>query len=238
MSMCQLKVIRSKRRQLIPPGKYPRYSSSPCLGRQYRRQILCLSFRLLEQKVCLGSCILWRNSTEVVVRLLLKWSLLSGKFPAYTHCRVWSCSRTIRRFYGRVTVISKKAYQEHVHGRAENKYNIERHGRLIGSWRRVKNVIVSLPQTAATSNNMITEDSHLVSQVAPGPSVVVRPGGLVWMKVAPFPFSSILSRSMTSLLGSCLVYAIILAPKSAIIWSVMTSLDSFWKYVSSMPRLE
>jgi hypothetical protein len=40
--------------------------------------------------------------------------------------------------------------------------------------------------------------TYLDSQVAPGPSVEVRPGALVWMKVAPFPFSSILSRSMTS----------------------------------------
>ena len=75
-----------------------------------------------------------------------------------------------------------------------------------------------------------------LSQVAPGPSVEVFPGELVWMKVAPFPASSIFSRSITSFEGSCLVYASTFAPKSAMMWSEMTSTDSAWKYVSSMPR--
>ena len=75
-----------------------------------------------------------------------------------------------------------------------------------------------------------------LSQVAPGPSVVVVPGELVWMNVAPFPPSSIFSRSITSFEGSCLVYASTLAPKRAMMWSEMTSTDSDWKYVSSMPR--
>ena len=68
-----------------------------------------------------------------------------------------------------------------------------------------------------------------VSHVAPGPSVLVFPGELVWMNVAPFPLSSIFSRSITSFEGSCLVYASTLAPKSAITWSEMTSTDSAWK---------
>ncbi len=71
------------------------------------------------------------------------------------------------------------------------------------------------------------DETHLASQVAPGPSVLVRPGALVWMNVAPFPISSMRSRSMTRLLGSFRVYAIILAPNKAIIWFEMTSFDSF-----------
>ena len=68
-----------------------------------------------------------------------------------------------------------------------------------------------------------------LSHVEPGPSVVVIPGELVWMNVAPLPVSSIFSRSITSFDGSCLVYASTFAPKSAMMWSEMTSTDSAWK---------
>ena len=69
--------------------------------------------------------------------------------------------------------------------------------------------------------------THRDSQVAPGPSREVFPGGLVWMNVASS--SSIFSRSMTSLSGSCFVNARILAPKRAMTWSEMSSTEDDWK---------
>lgn len=94
--------------------------------------------------------------------------------------------------------------------------------------------------------------THRRSHVAPGPSVVLTPGGLVWMKNAPSarPLSSpgfvIFSSSITNWSGSCLVYASTLcarqsggecckptprtfAPNNARIWSEITSTDSLRK---------
>jgi len=76
-----------------------------------------------------------------------------------------------------------------------------------------------LGKTRGVGNGQTTDkmEPHLASQVAPGPSVDVKPGALVWINVAPFPFSSIFSKSITRVAGSCFVYAKIFAPNKAMI---------------------